>query len=88
MLSQRVYIDTICAHFCLQDVWPVTTPMEAGAQLTDGSSNETQPDYPYKEIVRLLMYATTAMQPDITLETSIFGQFAQAPTKIHWEATK
>jgi len=34
--------------------------MEAGAQLMDGSRNEPQPDNPYKEIVRLLMYVAMA----------------------------
>ena len=49
-LSQKAYIDAN----------PATTPMEARAQLTYGSRNEPQPDYPYKEIVRSLMHTATA----------------------------
>ena len=62
--------------------------MEAGAQLTDATKDEPQANYPYKEIVGSLMYATTATQPDIAFSMSILTQFAQNLTWVHWEATK
>jgi len=62
--------------------------MEAGAQLTDERENEPQPDYPYKELVRSLLYTAMATWPDIAFVTSILGQFSQAPDRVHWEATE
>jgi len=59
-LSQKAYIDAICTWFRLQDMWPATTLMEAGVQLTDANRNKPHADFPYKEIVRLLMYVATA----------------------------
>src|SRR5882724_9186230 len=87
-LSQKAYIDAICARYCLQDARSATTPMEAGAQLTDEREDEPRSDYPYKELVRSLMYAATATWLDIAFATSILSQFAQAPAKVHWEAAK
>ena len=34
------------------------------------------------------MYTATATRLDITFATSILSQFAQAPAKVHWEASK
>ena len=62
--------------------------MEAGAQLTDEQEDESQSDYPYKELVGSLMYAAMATRLDIAFATSILGQFAQAPARVHWEAAK
>ena len=62
--------------------------MEARAQLTDEREDEPQSDYPYKELVGSLMYAVMATQPDIAFATSILGQFAQAPARVHWEAAE
>ena len=76
MLSQKVYIDAICERFSLQDTHPATMPMEAGVQLTDAVEDKQRVTYPFKEIIRSLMYATTAMQPDITFTTSILAQFS------------
>jgi len=87
-LSQRAYIDAICICYHLQDARPATTPMEAGVHLADGSRNEPQANYPYKEIVGSLMYTVTATRPDIAFAMSILGQFAQAPMRIHLEAAK
>jgi len=87
-LSQKAYIDAICACFHLEDARPTTTPMEARAQLTNPAKDKPSCDYPYKEIIGSLMYATTATRLDITFATSILAQFAQNPTQVHWEATK
>ena len=83
-----MYIDAICAQYCLQDALSATTPLEARAQLTDEREDKPRSDYPYKELVRSLMYAVTATWLDITFATSILGQFSQAPARVHWEAAK
>jgi len=59
-LSQKVYIDAVCAQFRLQDMQLATTPMEVGVQLADANRNEPHADFPYKEIIGLLMYMATA----------------------------
>jgi len=58
--SQKVYIDAVCAWFRIQDTWSPTTPMEAGVQLADASGNAPHTNFPYKEIIRSLMYVATA----------------------------
>src|SRR5882724_1604505 len=58
-LSQKAYIDTVCARFRLQDDRAATMPMEAGAHLTDTKEDEPHAKYPYQEIVRSLMYMAT-----------------------------
>src|SRR5882724_10932719 len=87
-LSQKAYIDTVCAWFRLQDAWPATTPMEAGVQLTDTRRNEHHANFPYKEIIGLLMHVAMATQPNIAFVTSILVQYSQDPTRAHWEVAK
>src|SRR5882724_5065212 len=87
-LSQKVYIDTVCELFGLQGAHPATTSIEAEAHLMDTTEDEPHTTYPYKEIIGSLMYAATAMQPDIAFATSILTQFSQNPTRFHLEAAK
>jgi len=87
-LSQKAYIDTICEQFGLQDAHPATMPMEVGVQLTDAVEDKQRVTYPFKEIIRSLMYAATAMWPDIMFATSILAQFNQNPARGPLEAAK
>jgi len=88
-LSQKAYINSIIACFCLKDTPPVSTPMEVGVQLVQAKNDmSTSPHVPYKKIIRSLMYMATATQPDIMFTFSVLAQFMQDPARPHWEAAK
>src|SRR5882724_13314139 len=88
-LSQKAYIIPIVIHFHLKDTLSMSTPMEAGVQLVKTEKDMSiDPHVLYKKIIRSLMYAAMATQPDITFAVSALAQFMQDTARTHWEATK
>ena len=87
-LSQKAYIHAICSRYHLEDARPATTPMEARVLLNQPATDKLDSNWPYKEIIRLLMYAATSTQPNIAFAISMLAQFMRSPTRVHWEATK
>ena len=72
-LSQHLYIDSILCHYNLQDLKPVSTPMETHIKLSTSQSPATTAqfaqmhDVQYHKAVRSLMYASLGTHPDILL---------------------
>src|SRR5882724_4173796 len=74
--SQKAYIIPIVIHFHLKDTLSMSTPTEAGVQLVKTEKDMSiDPHVLYKEIIRSLMYAAMATQPDITFAVSALAQF-------------
>ena len=71
-LSQTSYIDSIVWRFFLNNLKPISAPMEPGATFmwTNGTNNSTDTEWmkwmPYREAIGSLMYTSMATQPDIT----------------------
>ena len=43
---------------------------------------------PYRQVIRSLMCAAIATQPDIAFAVSLLSQFLENPGKVHWNAVK
>ena len=93
-LSQRSYIDSILRRYGLQDLKPVSIPMDVNIRLTTAQSPSTTAeiaqmrDVPYHEAVGSLMYAALGTCPDIAFAVQTVSRFSMKPGPVHWEAVK
>ena len=93
-LSQRSYIDSILRRYGLQDLKPVSIPMDTNIRLTTAQSPSTTTDIaqmrdvPYHEAVGSLMYAALGTRPDIAFAVQTASRFSTKPGPVHWEAVK
>ena len=81
-------------QYGLEDIKPVSLPMETSIRLTSAQSPSTTQEIahmrniPYHEAVGSLMYASLGTRPDITYAIQTVSQFAKNPGQPHWEAVK
>ncbi|KAI5116015.1 hypothetical protein M0805_009627 [Coniferiporia weirii] len=93
-LSQRQYALDVLKQYNMLDCVPVTTPMDANAQLSKEKSPKTQANinamkaYPYSQLVSLLMYLAICTRPDIAYAVGVLGRFSSNPGQAHWRAAK
>ena len=93
-LSQRAYIDSILRRYNLNDLRPLSTPMDTQVWLTSehapASAGEfaAMRDVPYWEAVGALNWAALATRPDIAFTVATVACFAANPGPVHWEAVK
>ena len=94
LLSQKSYIDSILRRYNLDDLKPVSTPMDPAIRLTSAQSPSTTEELaamrhvPYHEAVGSLMYATLGTRPDICFAVQTVSRFNSKPGLAHWEAVK
>jgi hypothetical protein len=94
LLSQRSYIDSILRRYGLDDLKPISTPMDPNVRLTSAQSPTTTDDIakmrdvPYHEAIGSLMYASLGTRPDISFAVQTLSRFAINPGSAHWEAVK
>jgi hypothetical protein len=63
-----------------------TTPIDPNFQellINANRSNDTEPKFPYRQIVGSLMFASTATRPDLTTALGVLSRFNSNPKKIH-----
>jgi hypothetical protein len=93
-LSQCSYLDLILARYSLQDLKPVSTPMETSACLSSSQAPATtleiakMCDVPYLEAIGSLMYASLGTQPHILFAVQTVSRFSKNPGLGHWDAVK
>ena len=93
-LSQRAYIDSILRRYNLQDLKPVSVPMDPSAQFSTAQAPSTTQEFaairdvPYHEAVGSLMYAALGTCPDIAYAVQTVSRFTRNPGLVHWEAVK
>ena len=93
-LSQRSYLDSILTRYGLQDLKPLSIPMDPNVRLTSMQSPSTTQDFarmrnvPYHEAVGSLMYAALGTRPDIAYAVQTVSRFTSKPGLDHWEAVK
>jgi hypothetical protein len=93
-LSQRSYIDSILRRYGLDELKPVSIPMDTNVRLNSSQSPTTTDDIaamrnvPYHEAVGSLMYASLGTRPDITFAVQTVSRFTANPGMAHWEAVK
>jgi hypothetical protein len=93
-LSQHLYIDPILSHYNLQDLEPVSIPMETSIHLLTSQSPATTTEFsqmhdvPYHEAVGSLIYASLRTCPDISFAVQTVSCFSMKPGLIHWDTVK
>ena len=94
-ISQTHYIDTLLKKYGLQDVNPVSTPMDPSIKLDvlEGKASEDNIDqlsinHGYANLIRSLMYLAIATQPNIAYLVNKLTQYISAPKTKHWTAIK
>ena len=93
-LCQRPYIESIVCHFGLDELRPISNPMEPSTKLHSGQSPSTGTEYaamwhiPYHKAISSLMYASLATHPDISYAVATVSHFSNNPGMHHWEAVR
>ena len=93
-LSQRAYIDSILRRYNLNDLKPLSTPMDTQIRLTSEQAPQSATEFaamrdvPYREAVGALNWAALATRPDIAFAVATVARFAAKPGLAHWEAVK
>ena len=92
LLSQCLYIDSILRCYALDDLKPISTPMDLNIGLTSAQSPTTSDNIakmrhvPYHEAIGSLISLGT--RPDITFAVQTHSRFLLNPGLAHWEAVK
>jgi hypothetical protein len=87
-------IDSILHRYGLDDLKPISTPLDPNVQLTSAQSPTTTDDIAkmrdisYHEAIGSLMYASLRTQPDISFAVQTLSHFTVNPGMEHWEAVK
>ena len=93
-LSQRAYLDSIIRRFHLNDLKPLSTPMDTQVRLSTEQAPQSAAEFaamrdvPYREAVGALNWAALSTRPDIAFAVSTVARFASNPGPVHWEAVK
>jgi len=93
-LSQHSYIESTLCRYSLDDLKPVSLPMETNIRLTSDQSPSTTEEFAkmrnilYHEAVGSLMYASLGTHLDITYAVQTVSRFSKNLGLIHWEAVK
>ena len=93
-MSQRSYINSIIHCFGLEDLKPLSLPMDPNSRLSVMQSPSTGAQYvamqniPYREAMGAMMYAMLGTRPDILYAVTTLSKFSSNPGLAHWEAVK
>ena len=93
-LSQTHFIDSLLNKFGLENVNPVTTPLDPNVNLDDdetkedSNDQENQASHSYATLIGSLMYLALGTRPDIAYAINRLAQFTQQPKPKHWTAVK
>lgn len=101
ILQQEEYVKTILNRFKMNGCTGHSTPVEVGAVLPPKASKETkiavnvasssdksQRDPPYQEVIGCLLYLSTNTRPDISYIVSFLSQFNANHKAEHWNMLK
>ena len=96
-ISQTHYINSLLQKFGLENLNPVSTPLDPNVNL-DGNKdsknidNEGEHDsrgsFTYATLIGSLMYLALGTRPDIAYAVNRLAQFTQDPKPEHWTAIK
>ena len=93
-MSQQAYINSIIRRYNLDDLKPLSTPMDPTTRLTTDQSpasaieHAIMRDKPYRKAVGALNWAALATHPNIAFAVGTVARFTANPGIAHWEAVK
>ncbi|KAK2989938.1 hypothetical protein RJ640_013862 [Escallonia rubra] len=86
-ISQERYAKEILKKFKMDDVNPVSTPVECGVKLSKKDVGEKVDPTFFKSLVGSLRYLTCT-RPDILFGVGLISHYMEAPTVTHMKAAK
>jgi hypothetical protein len=93
-LSQCAYIDVILRRYHLDELKPLSIPMDTQVCFSSEQAPASMAEHtvmcnvPYHEAVGALNWAALSTHPDITFGIATIMCFATNPGPVHWEAVK
>lgn len=89
-INQKTYIKDILLRFGMSECNPVSTSLEAGTKMANGTpwSDADGKTPPYRELVGCLLYLSLTTRPDIAHVASVLSQFNNCFNETHWSAAK
>ena len=88
-LSQKQYIMKMIERYELQDVNPVSTPMDLNVKhLADDGCSKTVERNQYQSMIGSLLYTVIATRPDISHAVGALSKFNSAPIEARLTAAK
>ena len=89
-ISQGPYIDIILAQLQMQDVNPISTPLNKTVNLTVPTESKDGPtiNLPYAKAIRSIMYAALRTRSDIAFAIQQLSQFTTSYGLEHWTVVK
>ena len=92
--SQRLYITSILRRFNLDELKPLSTPMQPGLLLSMAQTSKTTAEWalmrdtPYYEAIGSLMYAALGTRPGIAFAIQTLSQYSTKFGHVHWNTVK
>jgi hypothetical protein len=86
-ISQTKYIREILKRFRMEDLKPVTTPMQTSCKLSKDDDSKSTYQRQYKSMIVILLYVTTS-RPDVMHAVGQVARFQAAPKESHVLAVK
>ena len=93
-IHQEKYVDAIVDRFNMNDAHPAYVPMLSNVKFTSNMdliynpSDLTIKDFPYRQAVGALLYATQCTRPDINFSVSKMSQFMNCYNMPHWQGVE
>ncbi len=93
-INQMSHINSVLQRFNMEDCKPAAVPMDPNVQLScnqyliNASEIVHMQRYPYRAVVRSLIWITTGMRSNLAYAATILLHFNNNPGLVHWHAAK
>jgi len=88
-LAQDQYIETLLKRFGFQDCYPVSTPLDPGAQLVSSQPGDIAADETkYRSLLGSVMYLMLCTRPDLAFAVGVLSKFSSNPPIHHMKAAE
>lgn len=85
ILNQTKYINNVLNRFDMKECKGVSTPTDPGLY-TNESTQETQKELPYRELLGSLMYLAICTRPDIAFIVGYLSRYLDTYSEHHWKS--
>ena len=83
-ISQKMFADELVKRVCATSTQSV--PLRVGVKLEEFNENENVENWPFRELVGILMWLSISTRPDIANAVRAVSRYCTAPRAIHWKA--
>lgn len=84
-LHNAPMVKQLLKHFRMEDCKPVSTPLQAGVDLTTNEEKEIVENTPYRQLIGALFHLSNTVRPDIAFSTNYLARFMHNPSEDLWK---